>query len=560
MRNMNKDIKPIILIAIFALALSLPFLNKAYHIDDAAFIYVADQIAKDPLRPYSFILEWGSKSGLATHILDTPLVSYYIALITWLFGRSEIILHLSFIIFPVTAGISFYFIAKKLIRWPLTATLIMLSTAIFLVSSQNLMLDIPMLSLFLLAFALFTEGVDGGNHKLLFFGSFIAGAAYLAKPNAIFIIPLLLFYCFLKKKPRYMIYQLIPIAFIILFAVHNYYFEDRILIREYVPFLYGAKGNSIKVIIAYLFSNLSYIGGATIFTPFLLYPFVLKRKNALLLPVSILVSFISSLMLYKSSSGFVSGQYSLLQISLFFIFTLSSLFFILLVLAENYANAKSGISSLLHFKNIKYDANKLFIFAWFIEMLAVNSIISGGAAKYDTLLLPPFILSYFSIFEKHKKQPKSNPGRLLAFILFFTLLTGIAAAYADYQYANSYRSFSNEAPKNYKTANNIVHFVGGGGFQYYMNEKGYRMLLVNDNSPKKGDVIIKARISFPRKMAPELTKRLELIGTVSYNSKIPVRTQNPAAHAGFYTYGGGFLPYSFSSASLENFDIYRVKA
>ncbi|MDP3765569.1 MAG: hypothetical protein Q8R04_03585, partial [Nanoarchaeota archaeon] len=111
---MHKEVKPILFIAIFVLFLALPFSNKAYHIDDTAFIYVADQIAKDPLRPYSFILEWGGHSNeLATHLLDTPLVSYYISFISLVFGRSEIILHTSFILFNIIAGISFYFLAKK---------------------------------------------------------------------------------------------------------------------------------------------------------------------------------------------------------------------------------------------------------------------------------------------------------------------------------------------------------------------------------------------------------------------------------------------------------------
>lgn len=556
---MNKDIKSVVVIIIFVLALSLPFSNKAYHIDDTAFIYLADQIAKDSLRPYSFNFEWGSRSGSATkNILDTPLVSYYIALMTLLFGRTEIILHVSFLIFPIIAGISFYFIAKKFIKWPMVATLVMLASPIFLVSSQNLMPDVPMLSLFLLSFLLFLEGVDRKNHKLLLFGSFMAGIAYLTKPNAIFIIPLLIFYCIIRKKSKYIAYQIVPIAFIALFALHNYYFEDTILIKEYIPFLYGAKRKSISVIMAYFFSNLSYMGGALIFTLFLLYPFLIKRHNIISLCASVLVAGFASLILYKASLNFVSGQYSLFQILLFFIFTSSSLFFILLVLTENYSNTKSAMLSAFN-PRIKYNADRLFVFAWFIEMFIVNSIISGGAAKYNTLLLPPLLLFYFIIFKKYTNEFRLNPTKLSILILLFTLLIGIMVAYADYEYANIYRDFAEKIQQKYKNSDNSIFFTGSLGFQYYMQEKGYKVLLHNDNTPKKGDIVVRARLPSPRAISKELTQRIRLIEVVPYDGKVPVRTQNPEAHAGFYTYGGGFLPFSLSNAKLENFEIYYVE-
>ena len=85
---MKKHWLNLLIIAAFVATLSLPFSNKAYHMDDTAFLAIADQIAKDPLRPYSFSLEWGQSAKSAAQLLDTPLVPYYIAFVTWLFGRS----------------------------------------------------------------------------------------------------------------------------------------------------------------------------------------------------------------------------------------------------------------------------------------------------------------------------------------------------------------------------------------------------------------------------------------------------------------------------------------
>jgi hypothetical protein len=49
----------LLLVAIIAAALA-PFLNKAFHIDDPLFIWMAQQIAKHPFDPYGFYVNWVS--------------------------------------------------------------------------------------------------------------------------------------------------------------------------------------------------------------------------------------------------------------------------------------------------------------------------------------------------------------------------------------------------------------------------------------------------------------------------------------------------------------------
>src|SRR3989344_4172244 len=332
---MKQDTKASLLIAVFILTLTVPFSNKAYHMDDVSFIYIADQILKDPLRPYSFTVEWGGGTKQAIHLNDTPLVSYYISLITLLFGRSEANLHLSFIIFHMIAGISFYFLAKRFVRKPLMATLLLVATPTFLVNSHNLMFDVPVLSLLLLAMVLFIRGVDKEDHKFLFFGSFVAGLAYLTKPTAIVIVPLMAFYCFANKKSKYIAYQIIPIMFVVLFALHNYLFEGKVLLTNYGSFIIGNKPN-LSLLSAHVFSNLSYIGGATIFPFFFLYPFLFNRKNIKYLAFSLAIAVAVSIILYNLSSSFISGRYTPFQIAVLTIFMTCSIFFISVLFSENY--------------------------------------------------------------------------------------------------------------------------------------------------------------------------------------------------------------------------------
>src|SRR3989338_5332092 len=342
---MDKDKKYCLAISVFILILALPFSNKAYHFDDVGFLYIADQISKDPLRPYSFTVEWGSSAKPGVYLSDTPLISYYISIISWIFGRTEIILHVSYLLFHLMGGLSFYFIAKRFIHnqlYSFLSVLMMLSTSTFLVNAHNLMFDAPILSFVLLSVVLFIYGVDKNSKKFLIAGSIAAGIAYLAKPTALVIIPLLAEYSYIYGKPRYIFYQAIPVLFVVLFALHNYFFESEVILFNYASQLINNKPD-LSLLIAHIFSNLSYIGGATVFPMFLLFPFILKRRNWALLAFSALIAFMASAGVYSASPSFISGKYSLFQLSLFLLFTVCSIFFILIVVAENYLNLKSGI-------------------------------------------------------------------------------------------------------------------------------------------------------------------------------------------------------------------------
>ena len=407
------------------------------------------------------------------------------------------------------------------------------------------------------ALVLCIYGVDKNSKKFLIAGSIAAGIAYLAKPTALIIIPLLAAYSYIYGKPRYIFYQAIPVIFIALFALHNYLFESEVILFNYASQLINNKPE-LDLLLAHIFSNLSYIGGATIFPIFLLFPFILKKRNWALLAFSILIALAASIGVYSASPSFISGKYSLFQISLFFLFTACSIFFILLVIAESYPNLKSGIISMLGRTRLNFDRDKFFIFLWFIGMVAFNSFIVGGAVRWNTLLLPPLVLFYIIMLKNYSKILDLSMPKIVISALLLTLLLGITTAYADYEYAGVYRDFAEKAPQSYKSSDNTVHFLGGAGFQYYMAENGYRMLPAGDNSPQKGDIIIKAPELFPRKMTPELSARIRHLNTVSYDGKIPIRIQNSRSHAGFYTYAGGFLPYSFSDSKLENFEVYYV--
>ncbi|MBI2627793.1 glycosyltransferase family 39 protein, partial [Candidatus Nomurabacteria bacterium] len=220
--SLKKDPFNILIIVLFVLFLTLPFANKAVHIDDIVFLYISNQITKEPLKPYSFNLEWSTLSGLATHITDPPLISYYAALITVLFGESKLVLHTSYIIFPLLAGVSMYYISKKFTQKPLFPTLFLITSATFVVMSHNFMLDIPFLALFLASLCFYIYGVDSKNNYLIILGAIFCGLAFLTKYSGLILLPILDIYSFLKKNPKSLLYLSIPATIILAWNLYTF--------------------------------------------------------------------------------------------------------------------------------------------------------------------------------------------------------------------------------------------------------------------------------------------------------------------------------------------------
>ena len=77
--------------AAVCVAVLVPFINKAVHLDDTMFIYVAKQIASHSTDPFGFSMNWyGTQSPVHELQQNGPLVSYYMALAASLLGWSEI--------------------------------------------------------------------------------------------------------------------------------------------------------------------------------------------------------------------------------------------------------------------------------------------------------------------------------------------------------------------------------------------------------------------------------------------------------------------------------------
>ncbi len=542
--------RDIILLIVAVFLLTLPFLNKAVHVDDIYILAAKDNILNHPLNPYGFDFDFAQgHTDFYSHYSGPPTLAYYFALISLFLSNSLILFHLFMIIFPLSAVISLYFLSKKYVKNPLWPPLLMLSTPTFLVTSHNFMPDVPVASMFILSITLFLYGLEKNSRMLLLTGAIAAGAAMLLKYTALLLFPLIILICIISGKASKMKYLLISFAILLSWSIPSFLLYGNFHLVEIFSFYESGKGVgsfSLQIIIPYvtlIISQLSHFGGASIFPLALTLPFLKGRKNRMAFLISMLLPLPFLAFLYNFSSTFISGQYSFVQLALLEIF-ISSAFFFLYLLLRFLPTSVSSLKNPLSLLSI-----------WFFTVYAANSLVVGGAARYNTLLLAPLAILFCVLIESH--NPSTQQKRALQTTFILTLLLGIGVAVADYTYADSYREFAQHNP-TYKTQTNTVWFLGHGGFAYYMKQEGYSMLPALSEFPRQGDYIIKAQIPFPRPLSGQLFSRIELISTTSTQSPFPLRVEHPPSHAGLYTYGSGFLPYSFSTQPLERFEVYKV--
>ena len=130
------------ILAAATIACLVPFINKAFCVDDPLFLWAAAQIQAHPLDFYGCEVNWyGTVQPLYDVMKNPPLACYYLSAAAALVGTSEPALHAAFLLPAIGAVWGTWFLARSFCRQPVSAALVALVTPALLVSSTNVMCD-----------------------------------------------------------------------------------------------------------------------------------------------------------------------------------------------------------------------------------------------------------------------------------------------------------------------------------------------------------------------------------------------------------------------------------
>jgi 4-amino-4-deoxy-L-arabinose transferase-like glycosyltransferase len=542
-------------IALLMLLLFVPFVHKAVHIDDIAFLRLSQMIGWNPLvaypqdSPYQGVMLPQLLPYEITHPLFVP---YLLKVLLAVFGENEAALHAAFFLFAPLALWALAWLQRSLLPGaaPSQALLLLLfgSLPAFVVNAQNLMTDVPTLTFLLLGLASCVTACERGSARFGYLGSLWFCLAIFTSYQAAAILPVALVYVLAGTEGRLRRHLLVSLALPLvallcwLLLVYQRYDLFPLLKSKAKASIAGEirSGLNLAAFRGKTIFNLAMIGASSLFA-LGLYHAGRARLAAGLLRWAVAVIFGCAVVFPLVDYG--GGERLLLGLF-----------------------AGTGLAALFEvFRQTMAWAGRrgqrgagLFLLAWIAVVLLYNvAVLPFGSSRYLLPIFPPLLMVLLG--EVSLESRRARVWAIGAVVL--SLALGLAAARADFAYAACYRTMAQEV-QQFRAASSqpvTVWYVGEWGMRHYLDRAGARYLLAASTEPKAGDYVIIPEMPRFWSPAPQLQSRLEFFASRQFEPPLPLHLFNRRSNAGFYCHYWGLLPYSFASEPFEVFTIYRVR-
>ncbi|HEY4744693.1 MAG TPA: glycosyltransferase family 39 protein [Desulfuromonadaceae bacterium] len=525
----------ILLLAAVTVLCLLPFIGKAFNIDEPLFIWVARNIQSHPLDCYGFGINWyGAESSASEIIKNPPLASYYIAAWAFVGGWSEVSLHLAFLLPALAAVIGTYFLARELSRLPLIATLFCLATPVFILSSATVMCDTMMVASYVWAVFFWVHGGKNHDYRELLCAAFLVAISCLTKYFGISLIPLLIVYTLSKQgRKRHLWLLLIPIVILCCYQVWTATLYGRGLLLDAASYANSKKAHGLQDILN-LTTGLSFFGGCLI-SSFFFMP-LLWRKRTVVAAISAVPLLTIGFCLIPIP-GLSWGYF--LQLSLYMVAGIH-----LLALA-------------LYFLWKTRDAESLLLFLWIMGTFVFASFVNWSVNGRSILpAVPAAGMLIVRVLDMRHAFVMDEIAllRTRAFAIPFACawLISMTVTWSDYQLAGSARNAAQKITGAYPGKKLV--FQGHWGFQYYMEQRGAEAFIMEKSYSRP---LIMAVPENNTNYDTDILTRGSRIGELKLAPTPFVTTTNPYIRAGYYSSSLGELPFRFGSVPDELYTLFQ---
>ncbi len=522
----------------------LPFIGKAFHIDDPLFIWTAKHIQGHPLDFYGFSVNWyGWDEPVSLITKNPPLYSYYLAGAALLLGWSEQAMHIASLLPLLALVLGTYRLALQLRADPFVAALFTICAPVFLLTGTTVMCDLTMTALWVWGVYFWLYGFEEeGGSAALFCAAILVILAGLTKYFGMALLPLLAIYGLCKRLPlmKWLPFLLLPLAAFALYQWETGQLYGTPLISEAARYSLKVRQLSFGAVGENFLIGLSFAGGSLL-TPLLAAPFLFRARGWVAAGTSMaFICVILSLMGTLAGFKLAANPLQLLQVALFILAGGG-----LLIIALDDLNSERNPESILLL---------LWVFGTFFFAALFNWTVSGRnmlplAPVAGILLSRRLSVAGFT--------GKSPPLSTLSALLLPLLAISLMVAMADYRSAGEAKKAALLAA-GMKQPGADIWFQGHWGFQYYLEEKGGRAIDFNSSTPKSGDILVTPSFGTNiRKLNHEL---LTTINTIQSHPLAWLSTFNIGSGAGFYSSRGGPLPFSFGKAVSDNYRIEQYQS
>jgi len=532
----NRDRSSLIILVVISLSCLVPFLNKAFHMDDPMYLWAARHIQSNPFDFYGFTVNWDDYQRQMFSVMkNPPLTSYYIAIVSSLFGWAEITLHAAFLIPAVAAVIGTYYLAKEFCSKPLIASLVGILSPVFILSSTSVMCDVMMLSFWVWAAFIWIRGIKNNSKRSLLCAALLTAFCSLTKYYGMSLIPLLFVYSLAKERKlgKSTLFLLIPISILAAYQWATFILYGRGLLLDASSYALNHQAIEGGQLFVKGVTGLFFAGGC--FISVLFYSFVLWTRRTLAIGAFLTILVVLLYLLIQGPNELYFSKDNGLNWLFIFqccLFSMSGVGILFL-----------AASDLRRHK----DADSLFLFLWIIGTFIFASFLNWSVNGRSVLPMFPVIGVLVSRrIEEIRVHNNIVTAKYILLPLIPSLLIALSVTRADYEWANTARKAAFEISHQYAKNPNIVWFQGHWGFQYYMEENGGKALDMNNSNILRGDIVITPSDNTNMFPLPE-KKFFDLAGAYKITPSRWLSTLNTSTGAGFYSSRWGPLPFVVGS-------------
>jgi hypothetical protein len=599
---MKSDARAYGLLTFLLLVTTLPFVHRAYFVDDFYFVTMAKGILQHPTRPYDFLSDDAGIANVAwergkqPRMVNPPLFHYFLAAVIKTWGDDVWKLRTASLIFPWITLVCVYLLGRRFIRDSLAAASLLAVTPAFWLTSYSLLLDSALVAFLMAALTCFIFGHERNSMKWWILSGFFIGCTLLTKYTGFLIYPVMLMWHWLHRdrcsiKGTVVTWTVSFVLFVLWgvwgIAIYGQPHFTATLSRGFHPappvgviglgLIVGAafllwlrpmekRTRQIAPILGLLCVALwtavltrsasiagwlqtfyldkmigvaSFLGGTTVFAFFTL-PMLWQRSRKVFTAVTV-VALVLFVVFASRLGGFNLNQ------------SLTLMFFIL---------AAAGLL-LVGLSHITPDApsEAKFLLGWLIVgLIELIVVMPWTAARYFLIVLPAAVWIFRYVVEQRGYL------RLWKLAWVTSAVMGLALAYVDLKQAQvivplgerlgSQREvFQSIAPRPQHRWFYLADTFDGS--QPYIQSLGWENVFPFQEFPK-GSLFLRSHYRKSSWWNIPNPERFQPIMVWEFDSKIPLRVMDIPAAAGFYASCWGILPYAFTRHPLERFELYLV--
>lgn len=502
------------------------FHDKAYTIDDPFFLAQAEQILAHPLDPSGFDIVWGTSVGRASEVSPTGPGMAYLLTPTAALGGAEWAAHGTVFAFLALGAWAIAALSRQLGAERAEARIAagaLVSIPVVLAMAGTAMPDVPAMAVGLvgmertLAFRRERNATQGIAAALCF------TAAILIRSHAVMLLPVAAVFLVGKElrpfdwkraldmRRLWPIVAAIPIAVgfawltrdsqsgVMNFATSTEYLESRALPRRLTAF----------------------------FCHFLL---------------AIPFSLAWSLLHFRRLSGRI--------------FVAVAVILALVIDSDRAWAAPFAAFSAVALWDVfgsawrSRDVDRIALALWIFAALPIVAYVHLPA-KYLAISAPAAAL--LLLFEARILTPRRRRILLVGWMIAGSAL-GLAILRADARLAAVGREAADRLVVPQIAAGKTVWYAGSWGFQWYAESAGARPLLADPDGPRAGDYIVYSSFRSGALGERHYGQRIDTVADRGPGGRVMDRD----AHAGFYWEDFGYLPWSWATGTVDQYELWRI--